>query len=201
MAHSHWLSPGRRCNRFYAVKMVVQILLSLSFLSRTSFSHAHTWAHAHTQRETNIQARPLLETRTAPALQQFKQLFRCFNFTRIWLRACKAQRQHLNGIITCAPTSEQGWNCSWLPQSLATATCNAQISRGRLGSFPWLLAIHCAGRLLMRARHRYRLVFMKLFLISPWTRYTSFFWPFRATQWIPPLLGTLFLLVLMYPSV
>lgn len=158
-------------------------------------------AHTHAHREINAQARLLLETRTAPTLQQFKQLFRCSNFTRIWLRACKAQRQHLNCTITCAPTSEQGWNCSWLPQSSAAATRKAQISRGRLGSFPWLLAIHCADRLLMRALHRYQLVLTKLFLISPRRRYTSFFWPFRATRWIPLLPGTLFLWILMYPSV
>ena len=133
--------------------------------SLSNSAHAHTWAHTctHTHRETNMQARLLLETRTAPALQQFKPLFWRFNFTRIWLRVCKAERQHLNCIFPCVPTSEQGWDCSWLPQSLAKATRKAQISRGRLGFFPWLLAIHCADRLLMRARHCYYLTLMKLF--------------------------------------
>lgn len=133
--------------------------------SLSNSARARTWAHTHvhTQRETNMQARLLLETRTAPALQQFKQLLRCFNFTRIWLRACKAQRQHLNCVFPCVPTSEQGWNYSWISQCLAKATCKAQISWGRLGFLPWLLAIHCADRLLTRARHCYHLAFMKVF--------------------------------------
>lgn len=114
-------------------------------------------------REINTQARFLLETRTASALQQFKQLFQRFNFTRVWPRAWKALRQHLSCTFPCMPTSEQGWDCSWLPQSLVKATHQAQISQVRMGLFPWLLMIHSADRLLMRARHCYHLAFMKPF--------------------------------------
>lgn len=121
----------------------------------------------------NMQAKLVLEMRTAPARQQLKQLSGCFSFTGIWLKVCKAQRQQLTCIVTYVPTSEQGWNCSWFPQCLARPTSKVQVNQNRLGAFPWFLTIYCTERLLKRAWHCYQL--LKLSLISSWTRYTSFF--------------------------
>lgn len=59
-------------------------------------------------REVNMQEKLLLDTRTAPGFQPFKQLFRHLDFRRHLLRACESQKQHLNCTFSCMPTSEQG---------------------------------------------------------------------------------------------
>lgn len=112
-------------------------------------------------REIDRQARLLLDTRTAPALQPFKQLFQHLDFTRNWLRACKPQKQHLNCIFPCTPTSEQGWNCSWLPQSSGKATHKSQISQSGLGFFSLIPCNSLCWQ--MRGHHCYHMAFMKLF--------------------------------------
>lgn len=124
-------------------------------------------------RELNMQAGLLLDTRTAPGLQPFKQLFQHLDFTRNWLRAYKPQKQHLNCIFPCMATSEQGWNCSWLPQSSAKATHKSQIIWGRSDFFSpdslqFIVLTKESSSLLPLCIHK------TIFLMSPWARYTGF---------------------------
>lgn len=144
-------------------------------------------AFLSSMRELNMQARLLLDTRTAPGLQPFKQLFQCLDFTRSWLKACNPQKQHLNCIFPCKVTSEQGWNCSWLPQSSARATHKSQISWGR-GDFS---STPCSSLCWQKkAHHCYHLALVKLFFSC-----------LHGQGTLVRHLSPLFLWLLMYTSV
>lgn len=138
---------------------MAQIQPSLSLLSQRVHMLTHT--------EATTQARLLLET--APAPRQFQQLFQYFDFIMIFLRERKAQRKQLSCIMTCAPTSEQGWNCSWLPQSWAKATYHK--SQGRSG----YLTCNSLCRQTLDQSSSLLLVgiYKTLLLISPWTKHSE----------------------------
>lgn len=148
---------------------IINTAFSVFFLSAKQHACPHTCG-----------LRLMLDIRTASVPQQFLNSF----LDALISQRFDQKRAKHGGNSSCACLH------MWPPQRWAEmspgflsakpeAPVRCKLSQIRLEAFPWFLTIHCTERLEMRAHYHYQLVFIKLTLISPWTKFFAV--PFRAT--------------------